>query len=160
MVRHNKEEVVLIDFGLSRQWSARLTQIYTAQYTPFYSQLELYTTDQHRTPATDVYSLAATLYKLTTGKEPEAPPSRASYGCPLKEPQKINPQITDNTNLAIMLGLELKPEDRPQSIKEFLELLDFPIGQIYLDGKREQKNINNYELIHHLNSRGLSVFFL
>ncbi|MDF0556460.1 HEAT repeat domain-containing protein [Kamptonema sp. UHCC 0994] len=41
-----------------------------------------------------------------------------------------------------MLGLELKPEDRPHSIKEFLELLDSPIGQNYLDGKREQKNIN------------------
>jgi serine/threonine protein kinase len=141
MVRHNKEEVVLIDFGVSRQWIERLTQIYTVQYTPFYSPLELYTTDQHRTLATDVYSLAATLYKLTTGKEPEAAPSRAS-NCPLKEPQKINPQISDNTNLAIMLGLELKPEERPQSIKEFLELLDSPIGQIYLDGKREQKNIN------------------
>ena len=141
MVRHNKEEVVLIDFGLSRQWSARLTQIYTVQNTPFYSALELYNPHQPRTPATDVYSLAATLYKLTTGKEPEGAPSRA-YGCPLKEPQKINPQINNNTNLAIMLGLELKPEDRPQSIKEFLELLDSPIGQIYLDGKREQKTIN------------------
>jgi len=41
-----------------------------------------------------------------------------------------------------MLGLELQPEERPQSIKEFLELLDYPIGQTYLDGKREQKNIN------------------
>ena len=142
MVRHNKEEVVLIDFGVSRQWLARLTQIYTVQHTPFYSQLELYNTHQRRTPATDVYSLAATLYKLTTGKEPEAAPSRASYGYPLKEPPKINPQINDNTNLAIMLGLELKPEERPQSIKEFLELLDSPIGQIYLDGKREQKTIN------------------
>lgn len=142
MVRHNKEEVVLIDFGVSRQWSARLTQIYTIQNTPFYSALELHNPHQPRTPATDVYSLAATLYKLTTGKEPEGAPSRASYGCPLKAPQKINPQITDNTDLAIMLGLELKPEDRPQSIKEFLELLDSPIGQIYLDGKREQKTIN------------------
>ena len=142
MVRHNKEEVVLIDFGVSRQWSARLTQIHTVQNTPFYSPLELYNPHQPRTPATDVYSLAATLYKLTTGKEPEGANSRAFYGCPLKEPQKINPQITDNTDLAIMLGLELKPEDRPQSIKEFLELLDSPIGQIYLDGKREQKTIN------------------
>ncbi len=141
MVRHNKEEVVLIDFGVSRQWIERLTQIYTVQNTPFYSPLELYNPHKPRTPATDVYSLAATLYKLTTGKEPEGAPSRASYHCPLKEPQKINPQITDNTDLAIMLGLELNPEDRPQSIKEFLELLDSPIGQIYLDGKREQKNI-------------------
>jgi serine/threonine protein kinase len=162
MVRHNKEEVVLIDFGVSRQWLARLTQKYTVQHTPFYSQLELYNTHQRRTPATDVYSLAATLYKLTTGKEPEAAPSRASYGYPLKEPQKINPQINDNTNLAIMLGLELKPEERPQSIKEFLELLDSPIGQIYLDEMESgnKKILTNYELIHPLNSIALSVFIL
>lgn len=142
MVRHNKKEVVLIDFGVSRQFISRLTQTYTVQFTPFYAPPELYDPRQPRTPATDVYSLAATLYKLTTGTEPEAAPSRGYYDCPLKEPNKINPQISSNTNLAIMLGLELKPEDRPQSIKEFLELLDSPIGQIYLDGKREQKNIN------------------
>lgn len=159
MVRHNKEEVVLIDFGVSRQWIERLTQIYTVQNTPFYSPLELYNPHKPRTPATDVYSLAATLYKLTTGKEPEGAPSRASYGCPLKDPQKINPLISDNTNLAIMLGLELKPEERPQSIKEFLELLDSPIGQIYLDGKREQKNINQLRVNSSLEfDRDIRVF--
>jgi serine/threonine protein kinase len=55
MVRHNKEEAVLIDFGVSRQWIERLTQIYTVQNTPFYSPLELYNPHQPRTPATDVY---------------------------------------------------------------------------------------------------------
>ncbi|BAZ29638.1 serine/threonine kinase [Cylindrospermum sp. NIES-4074] len=71
--------------------------------------------------------LAAILYKLLTGKEPESAISRM-MGEPLKPPIEINSNISDRVNQAILKGLELQPEKRPQSVHEWLELLKVPEG--------------------------------
>jgi hypothetical protein len=39
------------------------------------------------------------------------------------EPKEINPNISDRVNQAILKGMEVKPEDRPPSIQEWLALL-------------------------------------
>jgi len=39
------------------------------------------------------------------------------------EPKEINPNISDRVNQAILKGMEVKPEDRPTSIQEWLALL-------------------------------------
>ncbi|MFH7028778.1 MAG: GUN4 domain-containing protein [Heteroscytonema crispum UTEX LB 1556] len=72
---------------------------------------------------TDVYSLAATLYKLITGQEPESSISRF-MGCPLAPPKRLNQNISVRVNEAILKGLELTPENRPQSMQEWLILLN------------------------------------
>ena len=122
MVRSGKSEAVLIDFGIAREFTPDVTQTHTALWTPFYASPEQYNPRARRGAYTDVYGLAATLYKLLTGQEPESAVSRA-IGCPLALPQQLNPNISDVVNQAILHGLELNPENRPQSVQEWLQLL-------------------------------------
>lgn len=122
MVRAGKSQAVLIDFGIAREFTPDVTQTHTALWTPFYASPEQYNPRARRGAYTDVYGLAATLYKLLTGQEPEAAISRV-MGCPLAPPNQLNPIISNVVNQAILRGLELNPENRPQSVQEWLQLL-------------------------------------
>jgi len=66
MVRSGKSEAVLIDFGIAREFTPDVTQTHTALWTPFYASPEQYNPRARRGAYTDVYGLAATLYKLRT----------------------------------------------------------------------------------------------
>ena len=149
LVRNNKSEAVLIDFGIARDFTPNLIQTHTTYKTPFYAPPEQYNPRAKRGPFMDVYSLAATLYKLLTGKEPEASVSRA-VGCPLAEPKEINSNISDRVNKAILKGLELQSENRPQSVQDWLELLKVSEGT----------NLNLQELFLHLTEKVEKVIHL
>jgi formylglycine-generating enzyme required for sulfatase activity len=73
---------------------------------------------------TDVYALAATLYVLVTKEMPF--PARFREHAELVPPQKHNSQLSDRLNKTILKGLELQPEDRPQTVKAWLEMLKLP----------------------------------
>ncbi len=64
------------------------------------------------TPATDVYGLAATLYFLLTQRPPIAAPLRAQTA--IVAPRQFNPQISPALETAILQGLELTPQARPE----------------------------------------------
>ncbi|MDP8962550.1 MAG: GUN4 domain-containing protein, partial [Cyanobacteriota bacterium] len=70
----------------------------------------------------------ATLYYLLTVEVPAIAPLRA-IGTPLERPKQINPSISDKVNQAIVRGMEVKPEDRPQSMREYLELLGMKVAE-------------------------------
>lgn len=142
LVRRDKDEAVLIDFGISREFAPNVTQTHTAIWTPFYAPPEQYNPRAKRGAFMDVYSLSATLYKLLTGKEPEASVSRA-IGCPLVQPNKLNLSISDRVNKAIIKGLELQPENRPQSVQEWLSLINIPeqIFPYLLENESREKHI-------------------
>jgi serine/threonine protein kinase len=74
-------------------------------------------------PAGDLYSLAATLYKLITGKAPEDSRSRLKHGEELTQP------LTDSDNQvfvsAIMRALSLDRKLRPQNASEMRRMM-FP----------------------------------
>ncbi|MCA1993708.1 MAG: serine/threonine-protein kinase [Coleofasciculus sp. S288] len=123
MIRADKPEAVLIDFGIARDFTLGVTQTHTTHLTVFYAPPEQYNHRAKRGAYTDVYALAATLYKLLTGKEPESAMSRG-LGEPLKPPKKLNPNISDRVNQAILQGLELWPEMRPQSVQDWLALFE------------------------------------
>lgn len=69
--RQGTQEVVLIDFGISR-FTPGVTQTHTNMVSEGYAPIEQYLPQAPRTPATDVYGLAATLYALLTARVPVA----------------------------------------------------------------------------------------
>lgn len=113
---------VLIDFGIAREFTPNLTQTHTQALSDGFAPIEQYDWRAKRGAYTDVYALAATLYSMLTGEIPAPSPVRA-FGTPLQPPQQLNPQISDRVNQAILKGMEMKPEERPQSVAEWLTIL-------------------------------------
>jgi hypothetical protein len=113
-------EIVLIDFGTARAFAAGKTGRMTTMVTPGYAPLEQYGQSVRFGPFTDVYALAATLYHLLTGQMPASATDRAS-GVDLVQPRTLNPEISVITSDAIMWAMSMRVDQRPQTVREFLD---------------------------------------
>ncbi|BAQ62803.1 serine/threonine kinase [Geminocystis sp. NIES-3708] len=122
MRRRQTNDAVLIDFGLARDFIEDKTQIHTNSRTEGFAPLEQYLRNAKRGAYTDVYALAATLYYILTLQIP-FPAQFRSQGISLIPPQQHNSKISDRTNLAILKGMELESENRPQSVAQWLNML-------------------------------------
>jgi len=116
-----KNQAILIDFGIAREFKQNLTQSQTPILSDGFAPIEQYEKRAERGAFTDVYALAATLYTMVTGEVPTASPVRIIR--PLTPPKQINPQISDRLDQAIRQGMELEPDKRPQSIQDWFVLL-------------------------------------
>ncbi|GAB4185056.1 MAG: hypothetical protein Fur006_23050 [Coleofasciculaceae cyanobacterium] len=123
MLRKNRSEAVLIDFGIAREFTPNLTKTHTQSLSEGFAPIEQYDWRAKRGAYTDVYALAATLYSLVTGEVP-IPSAVRAFGTALEPPQKLNPKISDRVNRAILNGMAMKPEERPQSVAQWLAMLD------------------------------------
>ncbi|MEH2408271.1 serine/threonine-protein kinase [Nostoc sp.] len=126
MIRASRQEAVLIDFGIARQFIPGTVQRHTESQTPGYAPPEQSLSNAERGEYIDVYALAATLYALVTGQAARLAFER-KYNYNLKQPQYLNPTISDRVNEAIMKGMELDYKLCPQSVQEWLHLLDVAI---------------------------------
>lgn len=130
MIRAGKSEAVLIDFGIAREFIPNVIQRHTVYRTPGFAPPEQYELEAARGAYIDVYALAATLYTLLTGLIPRNADDRRRRNIPLEPPKHFNPNISDTVNQAIMRGMDLQPDLRPQSIQEWLDLLDGEIDEV------------------------------
>lgn len=115
------KEAVLIDFGLTREYSIGQLGSMTNAGTDGYAPIEQYERKGEFAPYTDVYALAATLYSLLTAEIP-FPANFRKTGIPLPPPKQFNDKISDRVNDAILAGMALEPNRRPQTVREWLEL--------------------------------------
>ena len=114
---------ILIDFGVSKQYDAESGENHSTLlgFTPGYSSPEQKSGQmKHFSPASDIYSLGATLYNLLTGK---VVPTTDLRICGEPVPP-LPANITLSTRQAIDAALQLEKNKRPQSIAAFLEILD------------------------------------
>lgn len=114
----DKLELKLTGFAIS---AARTTgtEIACEVFTGFAAP-EQYTNEINGT-WTDVYGIAAVLYRCLTGCTPTEAIARS--GGSLMEPMMINRNIPANISAVIMEGLELSPDRRIRTITEFVDRL-------------------------------------
>jgi len=121
IVREGTHDVVLIDFGIAREFTPGLTQTHTSFLSEGYAPVEQYLAQAQRSPATDVYGLAATLYALVTARVPVSAVLRDRQS--LVEPRQIRPRMHASLNYAILQGMAIEPKHRPQQVSNWLALL-------------------------------------
>lgn len=121
ILRQNTQEVVLIDFGIAREFTPGATQSHTNMVSDGYAPPEQYFAQGKYTPATDVYGLAATLYTLLTGQVPVAVILRTSQ--PMPSPRDLQPQVSPTVSQAVMRGMTVEAQNRPATVDEWLALL-------------------------------------
>jgi serine/threonine-protein kinase len=121
MLREGTQEVVLIDFGIAREFTPGVTQTHTSLISVGYAPIEQYVQTEKRTAATDVYGLASTLYALLTAQVPVASILRSRQ--PMASPQELQPTVSTAVSQAVMRGMAVEPQYRPSSVAEWLGLL-------------------------------------
>jgi Tol biopolymer transport system component/predicted Ser/Thr protein kinase len=116
-------EVVLVDFGLAKMMSDRtITTTAARAMTPGFSPPEQY--GEAPTDArSDIYSLGATLYAALTGYIPEDGLARATGGAQLTSIRRYAPEVSRRTAQAVEKALEIRFEDRWQSVVSFKNAL-------------------------------------
>jgi len=123
MLRETTREAVLIDFGLAREFTIGKTQTHTNAITEGYAPIEQYNLRDKRGEFTDVHALAATLYNLLTNEMIPPAKFRKDFNIPLPPPTQYNSSISQRVSDAILKGMALEPQNRPQTVMEWLALL-------------------------------------
>ncbi len=113
---------VLIDFGSARTLGDGKTLTQTAILTPGYAPIEQYSEKARRGPFTDVYALGASMYFALTGQKPLAVTDRQMEL--LKAPHQLFSDIPVTLSSAVMLALNIKPEDRFQDVPAFRQAIE------------------------------------
>ncbi len=124
ILRQGTQEVVLIDFGIARGFTSDSTQTHTSMVSDGYAPIEQYLIKEKRTPAADVYGLAATLYALLTAQVPT--PAVIRDRQPMPVPRDLRPELSRAVNQAVMRGMAVETRHRPVSVEAWLSLLPNP----------------------------------
>ena len=116
-------DAVLTDFVLSRLYNSHeeLASIKLDHLYHCYSSLEMYQVGGagYFSPATDIFSLGATMYKVLTGKNPPTADELINNGLP-----SLPNEISEPARRTVEASMKLRRKDRPQDIRDFMSLLN------------------------------------
>ena len=132
-------DVILLDFGLAKGTAAEISQTcermdeslpgFTRHYAPL-EQIRGAGTD----PRSDLYALAATVYRLITGRFPPDALTRAAAALerrpdPLRLANELNVQAPEAVVAALTRALAQLPDERPATATEMRRALRAAIQQ-------------------------------
>ena len=144
-------DVKLIDFGASRYATTSHSRSLTVIIKPGYSPEEQYRSRGDQGPHTDIYALAATMYKMMTGvTPPDALERRALIETKkkdlLKDIHKVNKGVSRNVENAILNAMNVQIEDRTPDIESFVGELnsEVPVKRRY--GKIKKIDVYGWPL--------------
>lgn len=112
-------KAIIIDFGSARTFEHDKTQVHTSMLTHGYAPTEQYTANSRKGSYTDIYAIGATLYFVLTGQAPLEAAARLTEK--MVEPKTHSPELPNEVNRTILKAMQLKSENRHQSILEFMD---------------------------------------
>lgn len=115
-------KIKLIDFGAARFSTGEEEKTLSIILKPGFAPPEQYRSKSKQGPWTDVYALAATLYRIITGVIPEESVNRIVEDN-VQTPEDLDSQISENLSNAIMKGMALNQDLRFQSIEQFQDAI-------------------------------------
>jgi len=120
MIDGNSGRVMLIDFGIAR-WVTQQEKGVTAVGTMGYAPPELFSGRVQ--PASDLYSLGATMFHLLTGADPQDNPLLIFDFSKNPRPRQIAPSLSTEMEQILMRCVEYKLEDRYHSARDLRNAL-------------------------------------
>lgn len=113
---------VLLDFGAARK-AIEGTQVFTAILKPGYAPIEQYGDGELKQgPWTDIYALAGVMHFALAGEAPPTAISRMLRDSMPRPRDRFAGRLPESWLDALEHALAVKPENRPQSIDEFVGL--------------------------------------
>ncbi|MBF0187812.1 MAG: protein kinase [Magnetococcales bacterium] len=132
-IRRKDGSPVLLDFGSARQAMGDGDQSLTALLTPGYAPFEQYfSSNEKQGPWTDIYAMAAVLYRIIAGKVPHYSTDRSSALLSempdptplLKSLGHARSHYSEALLDGIDWGMKVLVKDRPQRIESWEKVLD------------------------------------
>lgn len=112
--------IKLLDFGAARYASTSHSRSLSVIYKPGYAPEEQYQSHGEQGPWTDIYSLAATFYRMVTGVTPDPSLERQVHDT-LQPLSKYKVNLPRNKEHALMNALNVRVADRTKSAQQFLD---------------------------------------
>lgn len=112
-------KAILIDFGSAREFEQDKTQVHTSMLTHGYAPTEQYTANSRKGAYTDIYAIGATMYFVLTGQVPLEAAARLTEQ--MAAPKDLAPDIPDEANRTILKAMQIKAENRHQTVAEFMD---------------------------------------
>lgn len=115
--------VKIYDLGSARFFKGDTTQELSIVIKPGFAPPEQYRSQAKQGSWTDVYALAATLYRVITGTMPIESTERLSNDS-LAIPSSLNPSIPEWLDRTILAGMAVDPQLRTQTMSRFRQGLE------------------------------------
>jgi len=138
IIINTRNNAILIDFGIARDFVEGETKTHTNMATKGYAPPEQFVQKAKRGAYTDVFSLGGTLYFCLTGQRPQTSSEISLDG--FLTPKDLNRAIPNNINNAILKAIKPNPKERFQNIEAFLGEI---LGRNIIE--EEKTFINSYE---------------